>query len=397
MAGRRRQLLVQALALLGLAVAIVLAVGSCGEEEGEGRERRVVLANPWVTPFAASRRPPTVRRDSAKIVADLVAQKRYGMGVEQAAWTMPLYVVRTTDGLPWRRIRLSRQRRADPRTGASHSGQVLSFLLHRGVEGKGWPIPDDAVADPSATGADGYFAVLVADTGQYAELNNAQRLPNGDWSADWGGYIHDIRHDRGHYRDHFVRSLSWSHHGWGANGSSLPMYAGIIREHEIRAAVAAWARGDHDRAVIPHALGLNTHGHTRYSWTWPAQRTDCYGQGGCAFVPSPIEMGQTFRFPPDFDPRTVAGATPHETALLQIVARTIRDYGAIVWDASGGGFKLRAELVPEAQRFDYGNSPEWLKALPLERLEVVETRGRRGYRPFVPRSEAQAAIKELLR
>ena len=38
--------------------------------------------------------------------ADLVAQRRFGMGVEQAMWTSPLYVVRSDQGLPRRRIYL---------------------------------------------------------------------------------------------------------------------------------------------------------------------------------------------------------------------------------------------------------------------------------------------------
>ncbi|HWT91500.1 MAG TPA: hypothetical protein VN238_00750 [Solirubrobacteraceae bacterium] len=385
-----------------LAVAATLVLGDLvvsGSDEGEGRTP-TQIGNPWLTRFADSARAPRVRRDSGKLVADLVAQRRFGMGVEQAMWTSPLYVVRSDQGLPRRRIYLRGRsaRRADPRKGARHSGEVLGFLLHRGVNGRGWPLPDDAQPDPSTgLGADGHLAILVADTGQYVELNNARRQADGSWTADWGGYVHDIRKDPGHFRDRFVRSLEWSHHGWGATGSSLPLYGGLIREHEIRAAVAAYERGDFDHALIPHALGLNTHGHTQYSWVWPAQRTDCYGRGGCAFTESPIEMGQLFRFPPSFDPRTVAGPGPRETMLLQIVARTIREYGAIVWDASGGGFKLRAELTPGRPMFDYGDAARWLQALPLDRLEVVETRGRRGYRPVVPRAHARATTERLLR
>ena len=61
------------------------------------------------------------------------------------------------------------------------------------------------------------------------------------------------------------------------------------------------------------------------------------------------------------------------------MARTIQRYGAIVWDQTGGGFKLRAEQVWSpgggyGAMFDFGRADEWLAGLPLHRFQAVETR-----------------------
>ena len=137
-----------------------------------------------------------------------------------------------------------------------------------------------------------------------------------------------------------------------------------------------------DQAVLPHAIGLLVHAHSGNTWVWPAQRTDFtieYGKGGDPIQKGPIEMGQIFRLPEDVDVRSLRARTPRETALLQIVARTFQRYGAIVWDATGGGLKVRAEQVWTPQgmsqdMFDYGDSATWMAELPFERLQAIETR-----------------------
>jgi hypothetical protein len=348
--------------------------------------------SPWNTPFAALGRPVPIRRDSRRLAADLVRQQRYGLGVEQRRWTSPVYVVRSTSRHPRRRIHLlgTAGRRTDPRTGSRDAVTNLAFMMHRGIEGRGWPIPRSARPDPSGA-HDGHMTIYVEDTGQLVELYRARRTRGGNFTARWGGYVHDARRSPGHYADNSARSLEWSHRTWGPLAGSSPMVAGLLWEHEVREAYAAYLRGDHEAAYIPHAIGVNIHAHTRNTWVWPAQRTDgtiVYGRGGRPLQLGPIAMGQIFKLPEAFDVRSLSHGSQKDSALLQIIARTIQRHGMIVWDQSGGGFKLRAEQVrrPDGRlgpMFDYGNADRWLRALPMHLFQAVETRQRvRGhYRP----------------
>jgi hypothetical protein len=343
----------------------------------------------WTTPFSAFGRPVPLRSDNGAQQRELVRMKQRSMGVEQEMWTIPTYVVRSDRALlsptgevlerslPMRRLRVG-DKTADPRRGSNDGSAVLNFLLQHGIDGQGWPLPDWAGGDPG----EGHFALYVQDTGQYAELYDAQRGANGELRGSWGGYVHDLRKHDGRYKDHFVRSLEWSSRVWGPVAASVPAAGGLIWEAEIRAAMAAWERGEHDKALIRHALGLKIHAHTRNTWVWPANRTDWtqeYGEGGNPLEEGPIEMGQVIKFPDSLDPRSFTRADPRETALLQIVIRTAQRHGFVVWDQTGGGFKLRGEQVRTAagistSMFDYGDTEKWMQALPLDKADFVETR-----------------------
>jgi len=343
----------------------------------------------WSTPFSAFGRPVPLRSDNSVQQRELVRMKQRSMGVEQESWTIPTYIVRSDRvllsptgevlerNLPMRRLRVG-DKTADPRKGSNDSSAVLNFLLQHGIDGQGWPLPNWARGDPG----EGHFALYVQDTGQYAEVYGAQPGANGELRGSWGGYIHDLRRNDGRYKDNFVRSLEWSRRVWGSAGASVPTAGGLIWEAEIRAAMAAWERGEHDEALIPHALGLKIHAHTKNTWVWPASRTDWtqeYGKGGNPLEEGPIEMGQVIKFPDSLDPRSFTRADPRETALLQIIIRTGQRHGFVVWDQTGGGFKLRGEQVRTAagistSMFDYGNTEKWMQALPLDKAEFVETR-----------------------
>jgi hypothetical protein len=365
------------------------------------------VASFWSTPFSAYGRSVPLRPDNAALRRELVRLRGHGTAVEQRIWTIPTYVVRSDrtligpDGevverdLPMRRLRVGGamtdpRKLDDPRVDAGERRAILNFLLQRGIDGEGWPLPRWAKGDPSGSG-DGHLAVYVEDTGQYAELYNAEHASDEELRGTAGGYVHDLRTHDGRYEDNFVRSLEWSSRFWGPVAASVPTAGGLIWESEIRTAYAAWRRGDHENAVIPHMLGVNIHAHTKNTWVWPANRTDWteeYGKGGNPLQEGPIEMGQIIKFPDALNLRAYKGRSKRETALLQILIRTGQRHGFVVWDQSGGGFMLRAEQVwtrrgLSKRMFDYGNTKRWMQSLPFEKALFVETRNNRRafYRP----------------
>lgn len=261
--------------------------------------------------------------NNAAIMTDLarmVAQDN--MWLNRDSFSCPLY--RVNASTPRVSVKLIDASHAiyNPLHNGDHFNE-LAWRFNAGV-----PIPAGATADP---GTDGHMAILDTDTGEYWEMwvarfgDFAADNPAlaGLWSCRYGGWIENHRTNPGYYSD----SVSpYSSHLWGSTATSLPIWAGMMSDAEVKA------------GLIPHALHIVLPDPSS-AVVWPAQRGD--GIPGKV-----IPEGTTFRIPATFDVNTLSsplGATP--TTRLRTIARAIQDYGLIVNDKSGPGasMSLRCE------------------------------------------------------
>lgn len=199
-------------------------------------------------------------------------------------------------------------------------------------------IPEDAVP---ADGSDQEMVVYDAADDRLVETWGTQRLPDGTWSACWGGSIEDVAGNAGLFEVPF-----------GVSASGLPLLGGTIRAEEL-----AVGRIEH---VVGIAVPFSAPPPTVSS---PATRTDGVNPSG-----RPVTaQGQMLRLPADLD---------LDAMLLSPTARAIaeaaQDYGLIVWDTAGA-VSFRAENPLGMANNPY---PEILRGrYPYEELAGDRSRG----------------------
>jgi hypothetical protein len=189
---------------------------------------------------------------------------------------------------------------------------------------KAVPIPPAAVPAP---GADAHMTIYQPSTDRLWEFFGARKLADG-WHASWGGAIAHVSRSPGYYNSDAWSPLSGPH--WGATASSLPVIAGTMMIHELKA------------GVIPHALALAIPWAKPRVYSWPAQRTD-----GKSTDPNAIPEGARFRLPPTLDIDQLN--LPPMTHMMAVAAQR---YGIIVRDQTGHAISFFAEDPTQ-----YGSDP----------------------------------------
>jgi hypothetical protein len=217
------------------------------------------------------------------------------------------------------------------------------------------PIPPNAIP---ALGNDAQMTIYQPSSDRLWEYFRARKLADG-WHASWGGAMTHASRSPGYYDSNSWPGLSGTH--WGATATSLPIIAGTIMAHELRA------------GVIPHALALNIPWAKAKTYAWPAQRTD-----GKSTEPNAIPEGARFRLDPSLDLDTL-----NLPPITRMIARAAQRYGMIVRDQTGQAVGLFAEnWTPYgANPYSgptglYGGTPSnlLLRAFPWDHLQVLKMR-----------------------
>lgn len=183
------------------------------------------------------------------------------------------------------------------------------------VGGSSAPIRGDEVVAP---GNDGQLVVVDVEKGRSYEMYDVVRdddgtvLVNPDGSVTMGSMSVVDLHGRGDSTPDGERL--------NITGSGLSRIFGLIRAHEVRAAV------DSPRTAIPHAVQVSLPGSMNCADTFraPATKTD----GGATTTPC-VEEGARLYLSRAFDCLTV------ETALGRAVCFAMQRYGAYVIDNNG--------------------------------------------------------------
>ncbi len=234
-----------------------------------------------------------------------------------------------------------------------------SSINSAGIQGRGWPT--GSCLKP-ASGGEGHMALYSPETGAYGEFY--QPTITNRINSGWGGYIPNTFTSLGMA----TQPNPW----WGSQSLGLHTGSIVITEKEIRAAEAAYNRGDHANAYIPHILGYEGFRHTPATWEYPATKTDAMGfmvQSWGVLVPGqpgwsphgrgfgPLPMGGIVRINAGVDVTQLTGdGTPRGKMVAQIIARTLQKYGATMSDYTGGGLYFLAEEAPHQARFSYGHN-----------------------------------------
>ena len=225
------------------------------------------------------------------------------------------------------------------------------------------PLPPNA---RPGTGDDGTLVLWQPSTDTYWDFWGLARDPRtGRWRARYGGRMHRLSRNQGHFVDPPGA-------GFGASGSSIMLMAGIQRAEELR------------RGTIDHAVDFITiASRARDGWCWPAQRTDPAGR--TRFKGS-IPAGARFRFPRSFDIKAYARDPAHPLSRYALtVALAIQRYGMVVRDVStdSPGFvaedpsALPRDPYPQIFEGQAPNSSGVLRNFPWSRLQVLaQPRGR---------------------
>ena len=288
----------------------------------------------WNRPLPADAPPD---RDSATMVADLQRQVQAGFDrnfpptINTVNYSAPVWTV--TGDQPRVPVALTGSR-------VSYGG-ALKKVLAAGV-----PIPPGA---REAWGGDHHLVVWQPATDTMWELWGAQKTPQGDWTAQWGGRMDHVSRSPGYFTD--ASGILP-----GATASSLPLVGGLI------------TRADLARGRIEHALAMAIPDSREGVWSDPAQRTD-----GSSTSPTAIPQGARFRLDPTLD--VDALHLPPFTALL---AKAAQRYGIYVRDTSPT-VTLYAEdpVTIGSNPWPRAISPstaEVLKRFPWDRLQVMPLR-----------------------
>jgi hypothetical protein len=243
---------------------------------------------------------------------------------------------------------------------------TVRVQLHTGPWGAGLQRALNAVPIPPnarpANGPDRHMAIWQPATDRFFELFHARKLADG-WHADYGGAIERVSQSPGYYTKDSWPGLSNTQ--WGASASSLPVSAGLILVHELRA------------GRIDHALNLAIPTAKAHAFTLPAQRTD-----GIDTAPDAIPEGAHFRLDPSLDLSKLD--LPPAT---RTIAEAAQRYGLIVTDQTGWAVGLFAEDPTTTGSDPYtgpnglfdGRTPkELLAKFPWRHLQLLRMEMRRG-------------------
>jgi hypothetical protein len=111
----------------------------------------------------------------------------------------------------------------------------------------------------------------------------------------------------------------------GGRGSGISQIAGVITPQDIRS------------GVIRHALAISYNRSLVSSgYVWPAVKSD-----GTATGSKTVKMGQRLRLNiTDAEINAIKSTDSQKTAIAKMIARAMRDYGAIVVDGTSSAFAV---------------------------------------------------------
>jgi hypothetical protein len=171
-----------------------------------------------------------------------------------------------------------------------------------------YPIPPRAFVEgapaagvPAPLGGDRHVLVLQTGSCTLFELFDAERQPDGSWSAG-SGAVFDLR-------GYDLRPAGWT----SADAAGLPILPGLVRHDEVAA------------GEIRHALRF-TAPLTRRAYVWPARHF-----ASSVTDPALPPMGQRFRLRADAD---LSGFSEE----AWVIARALQAYGMILADNGSAWF-----------------------------------------------------------
>ncbi|MEN3284659.1 MAG: hypothetical protein V7607_5799 [Solirubrobacteraceae bacterium] len=318
-----RRLRIGMLVLLASATAAAAIVPAASAAVRRPFER----ASIWNMPVPEHAR---VAPNSAALVENLVGQvTTYGPWINTWAYSSPIYTVPSDQSRV--RVRLDT---TVPKLQAAFASV---------------PLPAKAIP---AAGTDGHLVVWQPATDRYWEFWKLRRASDG-WHARWGGALSHASANQGYFPAPF-----------GATGTGLPLFAGLIRVAELRA------------LRIDHALALAIPRAKAHTFVWPAQRSD-----GASPLPDAIPEGTRLRIDPHLDLDTL-GLPPAGLA----IARAAQRYGILVRDQAGAVTFYGEDPArfgppnPYVQLFDGKYASNVLANFPWRRLQVLAAPRDRGAR-----------------
>ncbi len=297
---------------------------------------------------------PTDPRHPA-MLADLLGQIRASKGVVSINTDhYAASYIRADESTPTTDVRFTDCQRKGP------AGQAMldDRTVFRQV-----PIPADARPAP---GSDGHLAIWRPATDQLWEFWQAQRTPDGQWQACWGGRIDQVSSSSASFTPPF-----------GVSASGLSATALMISIDEARA-----GRIDHAIGMVLTDPGTG--------WSYPATRGD-----GTKTGPGAIPEGTRLRLDPAVDVEALP-LTPFGRA----VARAAQQYGFIVMDRGGAVVLLGESGRIEAERTGrdpwadiFGDTPPYrqLDGIPWGRLQVIQRDWGKPAAPSTPGTPSSAS------
>lgn len=191
-----------------------------------------------------------------------------------------------------------------------------------------YPVPADARRE---WGRDHHVLVVDRAACRLHELYDADRRPDGSWSAG-SGAVWDLRSNA-------LRPAGWT----SADAAGLPVAAGLARYEEVAS------------GRIDHALRF-TAPRTQHAYVWPARH-----RAGVSSDPSLPPMGAWFRLRSDYD---TSGLHPQ----ARVVAEALKVHGMVLAD-NGSSWFLSGEPDP---RWDDDGLRD-LMAITGADLQAVDT------------------------
>lgn len=286
------------LALCALALALLAVVQSRGPQVAAGQPaaahpwRPFTEDGPWNAPIPDG---PRLDDDDRAIAAYLGADGyghanlyEFGVPVYEASSATPRYDVSCTQ--EWGRCAL---------------------------EQEPVPIPDGARPAP---GSDGAMVVLDRSTNRSYDFWQAQRLPDGSWTASWGGVADTLG-------DGYLP-------GAGQTGAGVSRLAGVVRAFEL------------EQGYIGHALVFSTDNACQDVHRYPASKTDGHSQRADC-----IDQGTRIQLDPGIDVDAIPGITEGE----RVVAKALQTHGAYAMDNGGARMAFVFEH-PALERDRYAES-----------------------------------------
>jgi hypothetical protein len=315
-----------------IALAVICVGHAFGLAPARGAARLFAATSVWNHPLANDAR---IDPSSRRLVRGLVRDVNQGTPwIQTDSYSTPLYVV----GSGQRRVHVA----------LFEGNQAGRRTLQRAFR----RVPIPRYAKP-AGGGDAHMTVWQPSSDMLWEFWQARKR-SGRWHATWGGAMKHVSRDPGYYTARAWPGLARLN--WGSTASSLPVVAGTMLIHELRA------------GRIRHALAMVVPNPRARRYSWPAQRTDGSGPPGA------IPEGARFRLPPNLDLETL-----HLPRITLMMARAAKRYGLIVRDRSAGvGFFAQD---PGAGRNPYvgahslfgGRSPTQILArFPWRRLQLLK-------------------------
>lgn len=263
---------------------------------------------------------PGIDPESENLVDFMARADDRGFWLSLHKWTIPVYEVDRNTPLRKVRRRFKREGSGIIQRSASyfHRGHRMGFGKEFAADADSGlvPIPDHAIPDPES---DAHISLVDWESGWIWDMWAARRFDDGTWDANTGmKYRADGSgvFDREDFEVHNGESI----HPYGpSRAAGVPELAGLIMHREIL------------NGRIEHKLSFATQAAALQRFIYPPA---CWTDGGWD---RGLPQGAVLQLDPDLD------LTPfHLSPSALVVARALKEYGAVCVDV-GGGHPLYAE------------------------------------------------------